>query len=101
MEWNLINKQWPQLITRAKQHWDKLTDDDLQEINGTKLTLIEKLQERYGFHRDDAERHVYLWSRELSYSDLIENESVTAEFPVPVPAQARGSAVDITPPGAA
>ena len=65
MNWDQIEGQWKQFTGRARQQWGKLTDDDLQYINGRREELLGKLQERYGLGREDAEREVRDWSRSL------------------------------------
>ena len=42
----------------VKEQWGKLTDNDVQEINGRREILVGKLQTRYGMSHDDAERQV-------------------------------------------
>jgi uncharacterized protein YjbJ (UPF0337 family) len=39
-----------------KTQWGKLTDNDIDQIAGQSEKLIGKLQERYGYARDRAER---------------------------------------------
>jgi uncharacterized protein YjbJ (UPF0337 family) len=39
---------------RAKEKWGRLTDDDLDVINGRQDQLESKIQERYGFARRRA-----------------------------------------------
>ena len=39
----------------------KLTDNDLDLINGKREQLVGKLQERYGIARDEAEKQVNEW----------------------------------------
>lgn len=41
-----------------KEKWGQLTDDDLDEAAGKRDQLIGKLQARYGYERDRAEREV-------------------------------------------
>jgi uncharacterized protein YjbJ (UPF0337 family) len=36
----------------------KLTDDDLDQLAGKRDQLVGKIQERYGYQRDQAEREV-------------------------------------------
>lgn len=43
---------------RTKEQWGKLTDDDLDIIEGKRDQLIGKLQERYGLSKDEAERQI-------------------------------------------
>lgn len=51
-----IHGNWLQLKGKVKEQWGKLTDDDLDVINGKRDQLIGKLQERYGIAKDEAER---------------------------------------------
>ena len=47
--------KWKQLKGSVKQRWAKLTDDDVTALSGKKDELIGKLQERYGYTREQAE----------------------------------------------
>ena len=47
---------WHQLKGKVKEQWGKLTDDDLTQLEGNSEKLAGKLQERYGYARDEAER---------------------------------------------
>ena len=58
MNWNQLEGKWKQLKGNAKQHWGKLTDDDLTAINGNRERLIGKLQERYGYAKERAAKEV-------------------------------------------
>jgi uncharacterized protein YjbJ (UPF0337 family) len=66
MNWKLVSEKWNQISSQVKAHWDKLTDEDLKEIDGSQESLTAKLQERYGFLRMDAEKKVADWGNELS-----------------------------------
>ena len=39
-----------------KEQWDKLTDDDLDVIEGKRDQLSGRLQQRYGYAKEEAER---------------------------------------------
>jgi len=56
MNWDVIKGKWKQLKGEARQQWGKLTDDDWDQVGGEKDKFIGKLQERYGWGRDEAER---------------------------------------------
>jgi uncharacterized protein YjbJ (UPF0337 family) len=47
---------WEQMKGKVKQQWAKLTDDDLKQLESHAEELAAKLQQRYGFTREDAER---------------------------------------------
>lgn len=52
---------WKQFIGKMKEKWGKLTDDDMQVIEGKRDQLVGKIQERYGYAKDEAEREVTDW----------------------------------------
>lgn len=56
MNWDIVKGQWKQFSGQAKTKWGKLTDDDLTVIDGKRDQLVGKLQERYGYEKDRAER---------------------------------------------
>ncbi|MCM3784747.1 CsbD family protein [Neobacillus mesonae] len=62
MDNNVFKGKWNQVKGEAKKQWGKLTDDDLDVINGEKDKLVGKLQERYGHTRDQAEKEYDNWS---------------------------------------
>jgi uncharacterized protein YjbJ (UPF0337 family) len=45
-----------QLKGKIKQQWGKLTDDEIDQMEGNAEILAGKLQERYGLAKDDAEK---------------------------------------------
>jgi uncharacterized protein YjbJ (UPF0337 family) len=53
--------QWMQLKGKIREQWGKLTDDDVDQIQGRSEQLIGKLQNRYGIARDEAERQFDAW----------------------------------------
>jgi uncharacterized protein YjbJ (UPF0337 family) len=58
MNEDILKGQWKQLRGQVKQWWGVLTDDDLDKINGRRDQLIGKLQEKYGFSKDQATREL-------------------------------------------
>lgn len=66
MNWDRIAGQWKQIKGRAKEQWGKLTDDEIDVIAGKRDQLVGKLQEKYGLARDEAEKQVDRWARDLS-----------------------------------
>ena len=44
-----------------KEKWGKLTDDDLTAINGRRDQLEGKIQERYGYAKNQARKEVDDW----------------------------------------
>jgi uncharacterized protein YjbJ (UPF0337 family) len=58
MNADVLRGKWTQLKGEIKSQWGKLTDDDLDRIEGDSEKLIGKIQERYGYARDQAKREV-------------------------------------------
>jgi uncharacterized protein YjbJ (UPF0337 family) len=46
----------------VKERWGKLTDDDLDVIDGKHDQLVGKIQERYGVAKDAAQKQVDHWN---------------------------------------
>ncbi|HEY2369349.1 MAG TPA: CsbD family protein [Polyangiaceae bacterium] len=58
MNWEHIKADWMDTKGKVKAKWGKLTDDDMKLIEGKWDQLVAKLHERYGMKKDDAEREV-------------------------------------------
>ena len=61
MNRDTLKGQWTQLKGHVQRQWGKLTNDDLDQIEGNMEILVGKVQERYGRRRDEAERDVNDW----------------------------------------
>lgn len=64
MNSDVFKGQWKQLKGDIKMRWNKLTDDDLDQIDGAFDKLEGRLQERYGWEREQTKREVETWGRE-------------------------------------
>jgi uncharacterized protein YjbJ (UPF0337 family) len=55
---DVFKGKWHQLKGEMKSQWGKLTDDDFDRAEGDAEKLIGRVQERYGYQRDQAKREV-------------------------------------------
>ena len=62
MNEDTLKGQWSQLKGTVREQWGKLTNDDLDQIQGRQEQLVGKIQERYGIARDEAKRQVEDWT---------------------------------------
>jgi uncharacterized protein YjbJ (UPF0337 family) len=62
MNRDTLSGQWNQLKGSVREQWGKLTNDDLDQIQGKSEQLVGKLQERYGIARDEAQRQLDAWT---------------------------------------
>jgi uncharacterized protein YjbJ (UPF0337 family) len=58
MNQDVLAGKWKQMRGQVKQWWGKLTDDDLDRIDGAMDKLTGTLQERYGWQREQVEREI-------------------------------------------
>jgi uncharacterized protein YjbJ (UPF0337 family) len=68
--------KWKQMKGSLKSRWGKLTDDDLDVIEGQKDQLVGRVQERYGIAKDEAQKQVDEWNR---VNRDAENQEIEAE----------------------
>jgi uncharacterized protein YjbJ (UPF0337 family) len=53
---DVVKGNFKQIKGKIKQQWGKLTDDEIDQMEGHAEILAGKLQERYGVERAEAER---------------------------------------------
>jgi uncharacterized protein YjbJ (UPF0337 family) len=62
MTWNELEGNWRTLEPRVRRQWYRLSNDDVASVNGEREILIRRLQERYGFSKEHAEREIDAWT---------------------------------------
>jgi uncharacterized protein YjbJ (UPF0337 family) len=62
MTWNEISGNWRVLEPQLRRHWYRLTNEDVASVKGEREILIQRLEERYGFSREHAEREIDAWT---------------------------------------
>jgi uncharacterized protein YjbJ (UPF0337 family) len=69
MNKDIMQGKWREMKGKVKEQWGKLTDDDLDKIDGKSEQILGLLQQRYGYARDKAEeeykRFTDRYAREL------------------------------------
>ena len=63
MNWDQVEGKWKQMKGSVRQKWGKLTDSDYEQIAGSRDKFLGRLQERYGYTRDKAEKELDEWMR--------------------------------------
>jgi uncharacterized protein YjbJ (UPF0337 family) len=61
MNWEQVRGNWNQVKGEMKKQWGKLTDDDFAQVNGERDKLVGRIQERYGYAKDQARKDVDDW----------------------------------------
>jgi uncharacterized protein YjbJ (UPF0337 family) len=62
MNWDVVRGKWNQVKGKAREEWGDITDDEWQQLKGDRDQLVGKVQERYGWARNDAEHRVDNWA---------------------------------------
>ena len=63
---DIIEGKWNQVKGEAQAKWGKLTNDDLDQIEGNRTKLAGKIQEAYGKTRDEVEAELKEWEKTLA-----------------------------------
>jgi len=58
MNKDILKGKWTQMKGGIRTQWGKLTDDDVDMIQGDAEKFIGKLQERHGYGREQAEKEL-------------------------------------------
>lgn len=66
MDWNRVEGNWKEFKGKAKEQWGKLTDDDLAAIEGRRDQLEGRIQQRYGYAKDQVRKDVDTWFNGLN-----------------------------------
>jgi uncharacterized protein YjbJ (UPF0337 family) len=62
MNWDQVEGKWKQMKGSLREQWGKLTDDDFETIQGNRDRFLGKLQERYGYTKEQAEQELERWN---------------------------------------
>jgi uncharacterized protein YjbJ (UPF0337 family) len=65
MNQDVIQGHWPQIKNSLQAKFGKLTADDLSRSTINHQYVVGKLQERYGWQKDQAEREIRSFEQEV------------------------------------
>lgn len=58
MNWEQIKGDWTTYKGKVKERWGKLTDSEVDQINGRREQLEGTLQKEYGIAKEEARKEV-------------------------------------------
>ena len=58
METERLEGNWEELKGKLQERWGRLTDDDMDIIDGQKKVLVGKLMEKYGMSEEAASKAI-------------------------------------------
>jgi len=70
MDWDRISANWSHWRDRVRERWSRLTELELTAVAGRRDVLLARIQEVYGLSREEAERQLLNWERNLSIDEF-------------------------------
>jgi len=70
MHWDGVEGDWKRFRVSAKRRWGKLTEQQLDAIAGRRALLAGRIRDAYELSKDDAERQLADWQRQLLAREL-------------------------------
>ncbi|MCI0527940.1 MAG: hypothetical protein L0Y56_10940 [Nitrospira sp.] len=58
METNILKEQWQHMKVEIKKYWWRLSDSEIDQIDGEPTRLEKALHEKYGYTREQAGQKV-------------------------------------------
>ena len=58
MNQDIFEGKWKEMKGQVKEWWGKLTDDDLERVDGKADQLVGLLQQKYGYTTERAEEEL-------------------------------------------
>jgi len=58
MNEDIIKGRWKEIKGKVQQHWSKLTDDQVGQMQGSYTELEGLLQKHYGLEKDHARKEI-------------------------------------------
>ena len=65
MNWDQVEGNWKQLKGKAQAKWGDITDDEWHKAEGRREELVGLVQAKYGHAKNEAEREVDDWLRNV------------------------------------
>ena len=66
MNWDRIEGNWKEFKGKIQTKWGKITEDDLAVVQGKRDELAGRLQQRYGYAKDQAEKEIDSWLKDAA-----------------------------------
>jgi hypothetical protein len=71
MNWSEMKASWEEMSVVIQVHWPKLTDVELNNINGDRNELVRALVCRYGFSGQKAETEICEFEKDVRWPGAV------------------------------
>lgn len=72
-----FSAEWQQLKPYLLDKWNRLTDEDIRQINGRYDAFIAKIQEKYAVSREEIEEQLRSWRPNLRFENERDRELIS------------------------
>jgi len=79
MDWERISGNWAHWRERIQARWSRLTNYQLDKAAGRREPLLRQIQETYDLTREEADRQLRNWERNLAIQEFTERELTFAD----------------------
>lgn len=69
MNKDIVKGKWSEMKGQLRQQWGKLTDDDVDKMQGSYEELQGKLQKAYGYNKDQSEKEIDMFLKKNKYDE--------------------------------
>lgn len=66
MDWDEIEGRWQELSASFRKKFNRLTEEDIEQLSGSRPLLVQKLVERYSYSSQLSEQSVESWRQSLN-----------------------------------
>lgn len=67
MNWTELQNDWKGASSLLETYWTKLTDRDIEQINGRRDNLVATLQRLYSYGAEEAEEAIASFEKEVRF----------------------------------
>lgn len=67
--WDRIEGNWERFRDHARHEWARLSDGELDEIDGRRDRLARRVRDTYGVSEEEADKQVAAWEAEMRRRD--------------------------------
>ena len=71
MNWSELQRGWKGVGSLLKTYWTRLTDEELDRIDGRRDELAASLRRLYRYGEDEAERAICSFEKEVRFPGAI------------------------------
>jgi uncharacterized protein YjbJ (UPF0337 family) len=71
MNWAELQRDWKAASSLLKTHWTKLTDEDLERVDGRRDELAVALRRLYGYGEVQAEQAIASFEKEVRFPGAV------------------------------